>query len=329
MNHHLFSGPTTDRLAPTITGLGLAPWNLGLAGLALGLNQETRSAVASVASHLNPTTDRLAPTITGLGLAPWNLGLAGLALGLNQETRSAVASVASHLNPTTDRLAPTITGLGLAPWNLGLAGLALGLNQETRSAVASVASHLNPTTDRLAPTIAGLGLAPRNLGLAGLALGLNQETRSVLVRSDDHASAVANFPNWRRVKLTIEGAKAQLSRASTPWELQCVGVLCREVLISLAQAVFETDISRTSIPNKISPADAKGMLGAFIGTSAEGKTNRAIRKQATDAIDLANHLQHCRSATHQKAAVCVESTIFVTNLVALLAGHNHWDWLRH
>lgn len=125
---------------------------------------------------------------------------------------------------------------------------------------------------------------------------------------------------WNRVDRTITEIRNRLAQASTEEHFQAVGLLCREVLISTAQAVFDHDNHPTTDGIKASPTDAKRMLEAYIAAVLMDGTNDFLRKHARAALDLAVHLQHRRTASFRDAAICVEATTSVINLIAIIAG---------
>ncbi|OGQ56510.1 MAG: hypothetical protein A3J24_03110 [Deltaproteobacteria bacterium RIFCSPLOWO2_02_FULL_53_8] len=125
---------------------------------------------------------------------------------------------------------------------------------------------------------------------------------------------------WNRVDRTVTEIRNRLAQASTEEHFQAVGLLCREVLISTAQAVFDHDQHPTTDGIKASPTDAKRMLEAYIAAVLMGGTNDFLRKHARAALDLAVHLQHRRTASFRDAAICVEATTSVVNLIAIIAG---------
>src|SRR5262249_32984659 len=98
--------------------------------------------------------------------------------------------------------------------------------------------------------------------------------------------------------------------------------LCRETLISLAQAVYDAKAHPTLDGVTVSETDAKRMLEAYINTNEAfaGKSNEYSRKHARAACELAVHLQHRRTASFREAAACVEATTSVVNLIAIMAG---------
>ncbi len=125
---------------------------------------------------------------------------------------------------------------------------------------------------------------------------------------------------WDRVDRTITEIRNRLAQAVKEEHFQAVGLLCREALISTAQAVFDPDQHPTTDGITASQTDAKRMLEAYIATVLTGSTNDFLRKHARAALDLAVHLQHRRTATFRDAAICVEATTSVVNLIAIIAG---------
>ena len=111
-----------------------------------------------------------------------------------------------------------------------------------------------------------------------------------------------------------------MESASTEEQFQTVGLLCREVLITLAQTVFDPDRHPPIDDVKISKTDAKRMLDRYQAVELAGRSNSIARKHAKASLDLANELQHERTAEFRKAALCAEATASVVNIVAILSG---------
>lgn len=97
-------------------------------------------------------------------------------------------------------------------------------------------------------------------------------------------------------------------------------MLCREALISLAQEVY--DRLRHPSEDEINPSatDFKRMLGAYIAVEFGGGANKIVRTHARAAFDLANELQHSRTADFRSAALCAEATAGVINVIAIASG---------
>src|SRR6266849_9518525 len=99
---------------------------------------------------------------------------------------------------------------------------------------------------------------------------------------------------WAKVDRTVTEIRQRLEQASTEEQFQAVGTLCREALISLAQAVFDSAQHPTLDGVEASPTDFKRMIEAYIAVELGGASNEASRKHARAAFDLANELQHKR-----------------------------------
>ena len=125
---------------------------------------------------------------------------------------------------------------------------------------------------------------------------------------------------WTRVDRTVDQIRDRLSSAMTEEQFQGVGLLCKEALISLAQAVFDPDRHPTVDGVSASRTDAKRMLAAFLSTELAGGGNEEARRHAKSALDLASALQHQRTANFRDAALCVEATTGVSNMVAIASG---------
>jgi hypothetical protein len=124
---------------------------------------------------------------------------------------------------------------------------------------------------------------------------------------------------WQKVDRQIQEMKVRLRAASNEEQYQAVGLLCREVLISVAQEVFDADKHPTPDGVPASETDAKRMLEAFFATELSGKVNEESRAHAKAALKLTLALQHKRTADFRMAALCAEATTSVVNLIAILS----------
>ena len=125
---------------------------------------------------------------------------------------------------------------------------------------------------------------------------------------------------WPRIDRTLGDARSGLESASTEEQFQTVGFLCREVLISLAQTVFDPDRHSPLDDVTVSKTDAKRMLDRYLAVELAGGSHAIARRHAKASLDLANELQHERTAALRKAALCAEATASVVNIIAILSG---------
>ena len=125
---------------------------------------------------------------------------------------------------------------------------------------------------------------------------------------------------WEKVDRQVDKIISSLEKATDETheeEYQAVGLFCRECLISLAQAVFDPSKHTPTDGTQPSKTDAYRMLEAYFSTEFPGSENEALRRHAKASLNLANHLQHKRTAKHKDAALCSEATRTVVNIVAI------------
>lgn len=127
-----------------------------------------------------------------------------------------------------------------------------------------------------------------------------------------------NLTGWERIDRTIKEIKMRLKQASSEEQFQTVGLLCRETIISIAQAIYNEEKHPTIDSVKASETDAKRMLDAYIAVELAGGANENLRRYARASNDLANELTHKRTATSKDAALCSSATISLVNLIGIL-----------
>jgi len=124
---------------------------------------------------------------------------------------------------------------------------------------------------------------------------------------------------WQKVDRQLQEVRLRLDTARSEEQYQAVGLLCREVLISVAQEVYESEHhSHDGVTS--SDTDAKRMLEAYFSSELDGGTNEEARAHAKAALRLALALQHKRTADFRMAALCAEATSSVVNILAVIAG---------
>jgi hypothetical protein len=132
-------------------------------------------------------------------------------------------------------------------------------------------------------------------------------------------------PSWDKVERNINEAITQLEHANTEEQFQSIGLLCRETLISLAQTVYDSELHTTIDGVSPSSTDAKRMLEAYLIYELQASSQEAARKFAKAALELANDLQHRRTATFRDTSLCLEATNAVIKVVALVSGKSEFS----
>lgn len=145
--------------------------------------------------------------------------------------------------------------------------------------------------------------------------------RPVYIGQSARRVAVFEEPTgWQKVDRQLQEMRGRFDAADTEEQYQAVGLLCREVLISVAQEVYDPS-RHAPIDDKVpSDTDAKRMLEAIFEEELKGSSNEEARAHAKAAVRLALALQHKRLADFRTAALCAEGTWSVVNMLAIIAG---------
>lgn len=125
---------------------------------------------------------------------------------------------------------------------------------------------------------------------------------------------------WSLVDQQIGVARKNLESAQSEVEYQSVGLVCREVLVSLAREVFVAERHPIIDGKDVGSSDFKRMIDAYIAVELEGGAVDALRKHARSALDLANYTTHKRTAIFRDAAICLEATASIVNIIAIVSG---------
>jgi hypothetical protein len=123
---------------------------------------------------------------------------------------------------------------------------------------------------------------------------------------------------WERVDRTLTKVRNQLNAAFAEEDCQAVGLLCREVIISLAQAVYDPTLHESVDGIKPSQTDANRMLEAYIAHVFPGASYKEVRAHARASLALALNLQHRRTATRQLASLCLEATASTAAVISII-----------
>ena len=91
---------------------------------------------------------------------------------------------------------------------------------------------------------------------------------------------------WERVDRAASEMRKQLAAARTEEQFQGVGLLGREILISLAQAVFDPVRHPIADGVAVSATDFKRMIEAFIAVELMGSSGEEVRRHARAASIL-------------------------------------------
>lgn len=125
---------------------------------------------------------------------------------------------------------------------------------------------------------------------------------------------------WERVDRGLGKLHRSLATAHDEEDFQAIGLTCREVLISVGQAVYDRNVHGTVDGVFPTQTDGARMIEAFINHVATGESNANLRRHAKASMNLAVELQHKRTADFKAAALCLEATVTVANIASILSG---------
>ena len=114
--------------------------------------------------------------------------------------------------------------------------------------------------------------------------------------------------------------KQDSSSAKNEEDFQQIGLLCREVIISLAQNVYNPEIHSAVDDNgiEIGKTDAVKMIGNYIKVRLAGSSNEELKAYAKATNKLANLLTHKRDAKKQDMLLSVSATMALINFIGIL-----------
>lgn len=141
----------------------------------------------------------------------------------------------------------------------------------------------------------------------------------------DSSSSLDTFvelDDWDRIKRIVTKIKRDCHTAVNAEDFQEIGLLCREVIISLAQAVYNPNLHGDKDENGVTIGnnDAVRMIGNYINKELTGSSNKDLRAYAKATNALTNRLTHERNATKRDMLLTVSSTIALINFIGVIAG---------
>ena len=142
-------------------------------------------------------------------------------------------------------------------------------------------------------------------------------------RAEQIGGSTRVFPEptgWPKVDRQLQDLRHRLDTAASEEQYQTVGLLCREVLISVCEIAFNPKRHRPVDGVEPSTSDAKRMLECIFEAELRGNGSEEARAHAKAGLRLALALQHKRTADFRLAALCAEATGSIVNLVAIVVG---------
>lgn len=134
------------------------------------------------------------------------------------------------------------------------------------------------------------------------------------------STPIVELSDWDRINRTVIKIKQNSTVAKNEEDFQQIGLLCREVIISLAQAVYNPAVHGTKDEKgtDIGKTDAVRMIGNYINVRLAGSSNEELRVYAKATNKLTNLLTHKRDAEKQDMLLSVSATMALINFVGIL-----------
>lgn len=153
---------------------------------------------------------------------------------------------------------------------------------------------------------------------------LYQPLLAVIENSEYGESKLVKYEptGWEKIDLAVQRMKDVLVDASITADFQSVGMYGRELLISLAQLVFNKNKHPSMDGTDIGNADSKRMLEAYINYCLKHKSHEREVKFAKSSIDFSNELTHNRTATAMDSELCYNAVISTVHIIRVLNKFN-------
>lgn len=134
------------------------------------------------------------------------------------------------------------------------------------------------------------------------------------------AVPIVELNGWDRINRTVVKIKQDSVTARIEEDYQQIGLLCREVIISLAQAVYQPEVHGATDEEGITigQTDANRMISNYLTYKLAGSSNQELRTYAKNTNKLANLLTHKRDASRKDMLMAVSATIALINFIGIL-----------
>lgn len=134
------------------------------------------------------------------------------------------------------------------------------------------------------------------------------------------AVPIVELNGWDRINRTVVKIKQDSVTARIEEDYQQIGLLCREVIISLSQAVYQPEVHGAidEEGKMIGKTDANRMISNYLTYKLAGSSNQELRTYAKNTNKLANMLTHKRDASRKDMLMAVSATIALINFIGIL-----------
>ena len=129
----------------------------------------------------------------------------------------------------------------------------------------------------------------------------------------------AGDPRWEKVNRHIQEMRFILRTAVAEGDYHNIVLISLDTFDALAEAAFDPDQNPTINGKLLSEMDAETRIKSLLEKELKGETNKETLAYARAGLKLAVSLQKTSNFDHRTAAVCVEATASLVNLVSILS----------
>jgi hypothetical protein len=150
--------------------------------------------------------------------------------------------------------------------------------------------------------------------------GIFNQLLNILSDEDDTkmVNIKVDLSGWEKINRSIIEINKREKQAQNEEQYQAVGMLCREIIITLAQIVYDPVKHISTDGVEISKTDSMRMIDAYLTVILGGDKSAELRTYVKSTNKLANSLTHKRTATKKDMLLCTSAVTALVNIIGIL-----------
>jgi hypothetical protein len=124
---------------------------------------------------------------------------------------------------------------------------------------------------------------------------------------------------WERADRELREIKRQLLRAQHPEQFQQIGLLCRELLVTVGLAIYCHERHGKGYSTPLTQSQSKGMLSNYVDVELSD-LSKEFGSMVSEVVNAANKVVHVRTTSFREAALAAEAASAVAKMIAVIAG---------
>jgi hypothetical protein len=123
---------------------------------------------------------------------------------------------------------------------------------------------------------------------------------------------------WSKVDSRVHQLHGRFASASTVEDYKGIGYACRDLIITVANAVFDSDRHVRPDEGPLKGDDAKNRIDRALEVEFSGESHQKLRKYVRSLWEYVSTVAHSESTTEQTATVAVHGTLHLIDTLLLL-----------